>query len=220
MIRIDLGKDSKKQGEAIRRVAVQLKLQQPYDELLAKFDNDVGRLITFFVALAVAILPYLVIGEYQRVVTRNFERKMQAADKEIVVVDNEIQSLMPFKQELESYEAQRAQVSKRLEIVRRLIDQRGTPVSTLDAVGQALPEAVWLESMGFEGSDKAAEKMSLMGKSLSNEDISDFVDRLSQSSFLKNVRINAVEASQAQGLEIKSFSLDLEANSSVSPITE
>jgi Tfp pilus assembly protein PilN len=217
MIRIDLGKASRKQGEKLRRIANQLKLQQPYEELLAKFDGDVKRLVTFFVAIALAILPYLVVGEYQRVVTRNFERKMQEADKEIAVVESEIQTLLPFKQELESYEAQKAQVTQRLTIIQSLLDRRALPVSTLDAVGQALPEAVWLETMAFEGSDKAGEKMVLNGKSLSNEDISDFADRLAQSSRLKNVRINSVEATQVRGQDIKSFQIDLEAAEGLAP---
>ncbi len=212
MIRIDLGKGSKKQGETMRRIATTLKLQQPYDELLAKFDNDVSRLIAFFISIAVAVLPYLIVGEYERVVTRNFQRKMTEIDKEVAVVKAEIQDLTPFKQELESYEAQKKQVSSRLEVVRRLVDQRSTPVATLDSVSQSLPEAVWIESLSFEGSDGAAKKLSVRGRSLSNEDISDYVDRLSQSSYLKNVRINGVEAGQMLGQDIKSFNLDLEAN--------
>ncbi len=210
MIRIDLGRGSKKQGERIRKVATQLKLQQPYEELLAKFDGDVGRMITFVLSIAVAILPYLFIGEYERVITRSYEKKIRAVEKEIAVVETEVQSLQPYKQELESYETQKNQVNQRLAVIRQLIDSRGTPVISMDAVTQAMPEGVWLETVNFEGVDKV-EKISVAGKALSNEDISDFVDRLAQSSYLRNVRINLVESAFASTTEIRSFTLDLEA---------
>jgi len=212
MIRIDLGKASRKQGEAIRKVATQLKLQQPYDELLSKFDNDVSRMVAFLVSIAVAILPYLFVTEYSRVVTKNFEAKMRNVDKEIAAVEVEIQGLLPFKKELESYEAQRAQVNQRLSVIQSLIDTRGTPVTTLDAIGQALPEGVWLENVSFE-SGGAQGKIIVAGKAISNEDISDFVDRLSQSAYLKGVRITSVEAATFNGFEIKNFGIDLEASS-------
>lgn len=212
MIRIDLGKDSKKQGEAIRKVATQLKLQQPYDELLAKFDNDINRLIAFVVAIALAIIPYLFVGEYQRVVKRNYEAKIKGIDKELAVVETEIQSLMPYKAELDSYESQKAQVSQRLGVIRQLLDSRGTPVVTFDAIGQALPEGVWLESVSFDAPEKATEKISLQGRALSNEDISDFADRLAQSTYLKNVKILSVESGVHHSLEVRLFSIDLEAS--------
>lgn len=219
MIRIDLGRDSKKQGERIRKVATQLKLQQPYEELLAKFDGDVGRLVAFFLSIAVAILPYLFIGEYERVITRSYEKKIRAVEKEIAIVETEVTSLQPYKQELESYESQKNQVSQRLSVIRQLIDSRGTPVISMDAVTQAMPEGVWLESVNFDASDKM-EKITVAGKALSNEDISDFVDRLAQSSYLKNVRINVVESALASSTEVRTFTLDLEATPYVAAARE
>jgi Tfp pilus assembly protein PilN len=213
VIRIDLGKGSRKQGEGMRKVASQLKLQQPYEELLAKFDNDASRLVAFFAAIGVAVLPYLFMGEYKRVVTNGYERKIVALDKELAVIGNEIQSLTPFKQELESYETQKRQVSQRLEVIHRLIDGRGTPVATLDAVGQTMPDGCWLEAIVYEGIDKVAEKVNLAGRAMSNEEISDFIDRLSQSSYLKSVKLNSVEAGQSSGQDVRVFSIDLEANS-------
>ncbi len=210
MIRIDLGRDSKKQGEKIRKVAARLKLQQPFEDLLAKFDGDVGRLITFFISLAVAILPYLFVGEYERVVVHSYEKKIRGIEKEIAVVATEIQSLQPYKLELESYETQKAQVNQRLAVIRQLIDSRGTPVISMDAVTQSLPEGVWLETIGFDA-HAGTEKITLAGKALSNEDISDFVDRLSQSSHLRNVRINVVESAVSAKTDVRSFTIDLEA---------
>jgi Tfp pilus assembly protein PilN len=220
MIRIDLGKGTRKQGEGMRKVASHLKLRQPYEELLSKFDNDASRLIAFLAALGIAVLPYLFVGEYKRVVTHGYERKIAALDKELAVIESEIQSLMPFKQELDSYETQKRQVSQRLEVIRRLIDGRATPVAALDAVSQALPESCWLDSVTFDGSDKATEKLNLAGKSISNEDISDYIDRLSQSSYLRAVRLNSVEPGQAGGQDVRIYSIDLESmgqNGAVSP---
>ncbi len=213
MIRIDLGKGSRKQGEGMRKVASQLKLQQPYEELLSKFDNDASRLVAFLAALGVAVLPYLFVGEYKRVVTNGYERKVIALDKEIAVIDTEIQSLTPFKQELESYETQKRQVSQRLDVIHRLVDGRSTPVIALDAVAQNLPEGAWLEAIVFDGLDKTGEKVNLAGRAINNEDISDYIDRLSQSSYLRAVKLNSVEAGQNTGQDVRVFSIDLEASS-------
>lgn len=211
MIRIDLGKKGKNQGEAVRKVAAQLKLEQPYTELLAKFDNDFSRLALFVISLAVAALPYFLEGEYERVIRRNYARKVASINTEIEAVDREIESLKPFKLELDSYETQKGQVSQRLSVIQSLLNQRGTPVVALDAVGQALPERVWLDSISFDATNPSVEKVMFQGKSFSSEDISDFADRLGQSSYLKNIRIVSVDSASASGLDVRSFSMELEA---------
>ncbi len=211
MIRIDLGKGSQKQGEKLRRFAAHLKLQQPYDELLQKFDNDVSRMVGFLAALGLAILPTLIVNEYERVVTNRFSRKIAYIDKEIAINQAEIATLTPFKQELESYENQKAQVTKKLGIIRSLLSSRSTPVRALDVISQSLPEGVWLENMGYERTDKTVEKVTLSGSSLTNEDISDYLDRLAQSAHLANVRLKQVEASQANGQDARSFQIELDA---------
>jgi Tfp pilus assembly protein PilN len=219
MIRIDLGKANRKQGEAVRKVAAQLKLEQPYNELLAKFDNDFGRLAIFVVSLAIAVLPILLVGEYERVIRKNFARKMIAADTQIAAIDQEIEGFATFKQELDSYENQKVQVTQRIKVITNLLLQRGTPVNTLDSVGQSLPERVWLESMLYEANSKSSERIIVTGKALSNEDISDFVDRLSQSSYLRNIRITTVDTANVGGLDLKTFGVDMDASPVGTPDT-
>ncbi len=211
MIRIDLGRKGKSQGEAVRKVAAQLKLEQPYAELLARFDNDFSRLALFVISLAVAALPYFLEGEYERVIRRNYSRKISSISTEIESVEKEIESLKPFKLELDSYETQKGQVSQRLSVIQELLAQRGTPVVALDAVGQALPERVWLDSISFDATNPVMEKISLQGRSFSSDDISDLADRLAQSSYLKNIRIVSVESASASGLDIRSFIMELDA---------
>lgn len=209
MIRIDLGKSDRKQGQGLRKLAVQLKLEQPYDQLLKRFDNDFSRMVAFLVAVAVSVLPYLLVGEYERVVTQGYERKITAMDKELTVVNAEIEGLQPFKRELDSYETQKAQVNQRLAVIHQLVEARGTPVTTLDAVSQSLPETAWLDTVTFE-STKSLEKIVLSGRSLTNEDISDFMDRLTQSSYLKNVKLNSVDSATVGQKEVRAFSIDLD----------
>jgi Tfp pilus assembly protein PilN len=211
MIRIDLGRKGQKQGEVVRKVVAQLKLEQPYAELLAKFDNDFSRLALFVISLAVAALPYFLEGEYERVIRRNYARKIASISSEIAAVDRGIESLKPFKLELDSYETQKGQVSQRLSVIQELLRQRGTPVVALDAVGQALPDRVWLESVSFDATNPAAEKISFQGRSFSSEDISDLADRLGQSSYLRNIRIVSVDSASANGLEVRAFSIELNA---------
>ncbi|MBY0370774.1 PilN domain-containing protein [bacterium] len=216
MIRIDLGRGEKKQGDNLRKAAAKLKLQQPYEELLAKFDNDASRLAVFFVAVAVAFLPQLLVSEYGRVVTRGYEAKTIALEKELRVVESESESLLPFKKELESYDTQKAQVNQRLSVIRTIIDTRNTPVLTLDAVSQALPEGTWIDSVSYESAAEG-EKLSIEGKALTNEDVSDFVDRLAQSSYLKNVRIGKVDPVVQSNREVRAFTLSLEASNPDAP---
>lgn len=210
MIRIDLGRGEKKKGEGMRQVAAKLKLEQPYQELLGRFDNDVTRLGVFFVAMAVAFFPQLIVSEYKRVVTAGFNAKGAAIDKELKIIENEIQTLVPFKKELESYDAQKAEVNRRLTVIRGIVDTRNTPVLTLDAIGQSLPEGVWLDSVNYESAGEQ-ERLTLEGKALTNEDVSDFVDRLGQSSYLRNVRIAKVDPVAFGTREVRAFSVLLEA---------
>jgi Tfp pilus assembly protein PilN len=141
--------------------------------------------------------------EYSRIVKNQHGQKKKELQDRIQVADAEIARLTPFKRELESYEGQKKMVEARLGAVRQLLAQRATPVFVLDSIAQSLPNRVWLTGIEFslEGT------IQLAGAALSNDDISDYMDRLSESVHLSDVTLIDVAATRDNRTDLKTFSI-------------
>jgi Tfp pilus assembly protein PilN len=100
-------------------------------------------------------------------------------------------------------------VRDRISAIQALLAQRAAPVAVLDAIGQSLPARAWLVDIDLKITDLGATLL-VDGRSYSNEDISDYVDRLSESSVLESVELEAVAAERGDGqgnAEVKGFKL-------------
>jgi Tfp pilus assembly protein PilN len=224
VIRIDLGKeDGKKRGGSLLGGSLgaafsKLKGKGGGDFVggsglgLGKIKSFVGNLSGVSMLLVVAALsamPHVVFERYKSYLVDEHQTRVAAIDQKIQQVGSEIEKMMPYKRELESYEAQKKLVRDRITAIQELLAQRAAPVAVLDAIGQSLPQRTWLTDMDLKITDSGATLL-LEGRSYSNEDISDYVDRLAESSVLESVDLEAVgqERGDGQGAaEVKSFKI-------------
>jgi len=70
-------------------------------------------------------------------------------------------------------------------------------------ITQAFPEGVWLESIDYAGTDKLV----LDGRSVSDQNILEFIGRLSGSRYISRASLNTMTIVKQGGREIKKFSL-------------
>jgi Tfp pilus assembly protein PilN len=205
MIRIDLGKEdlgAKKKPAFLSGVT----LPSWFPDI-----NKIRVLVTgklsIGVAIAVACLFPLFFSQYKSYLVSQYDAKKKTLNDRIDLLGQEVQKFTPFQKELESYEQQRKVISERLDTVRSLLESRNTPVNILDAVGQSLPPRVWAGQISLS---LLPEKASLViqGKSLTNEEISDFVDKLSESVHLSDVSLEEVANAQVDKVEIKTFQIN------------
>lgn len=217
MIRIDLGKDDTKRAST-PNLSKQLfkgldQVRGPGFAVLSKAKNLVGGMSTFVIvgiAGAVGVLPHVVFTQYKGIVVRQQEQKIAEVRQRVTLISQEINKLKPFQKELESYENQKKLVKERLSVIQNLLNQRGTPVNVLDAIGQALPSRTWLGSIDFD-MKTANAVVNLSGEALSNEDVSDYVDKLLESVHLRDVTLETVGSQKSQSaagnVDVRSFKL-------------
>lgn len=230
MIQIDLGKDKLRGGggggSAIGRAIFgklgKLKIGGGGGGLegganlrggLSKIGSLVGNAsgITLLLGAAgFAVMPHIAFTRYKAFLESQHAERVAEFDKKLSSVAAEIAKLLPYKKELESYEAQKKLVQDRIAAIQTLLKARSAPVSFMDAVGQSLPQRAWLNSVSFdlgEGKNQIVVK----GQSLANEDVSDYVDRLNESTYLRDVSLDQVASKNggASDFETKAFEITM-----------
>lgn len=208
MIRIDLGRGegqprskSPDLNELIDRV--RKRLPQNLNKKLSPKGpkRDWKQLTSLGIASAVALLPYLFVSQYKNYVTSQHNLQMIKFQEREEQLRSEITRFQSFQRELESYEKQKKLIKERLQVVRQLLEARNTPVNAFDAIGQSLPEKVWLSSVELKVAPTPS--INIVGSAFSNEDISDYVDKLSESTQLRDVNLESVASSRNGDKEIE-----------------
>lgn len=213
MIRIDLGKEdlqgTRRQGKTKGKsndFLKGLKLPPQLEKKLRKYTSDLGMLIATGVALGIAALFPLVVGQLKTQKIAAHDEVVKALKVKVDALNGEIAKSGPIKTELDSYEQQKKIVSDRLGIVRELLDQRATPINVLDTVGQSLPPRTWVGNIDFVVQGDAPNLV-MTGTAYSNEEISDFVDKLSESIYLSDISLDDVGNRTEEKVDFKTFSI-------------
>ena len=219
MIRINLGKEQADPSAPKKSGLAKYKLPPQLAKALKQASEDLGLVVFYVVAFAVAMLPQLAAQEYIELVTNRHKANIKEMDKQIANVDSEIVKYSPFKKELESFEAQKTMVKERLTTIRKLQGGRALPVTLMDAIGQSLPKRVWLASMRMNTQGEIGS-ISLQGQALSNEDISDFVDKLQDSVHFDSVKLLGVTPSSLGSVNTKEFTIDIKSKPAAVEVDE
>jgi len=209
MIRIDLGQGAEQKSTSTNSVSKELqgiatKVRLP--PAVLDYLSDARQIAMIGVGAALAMLPHLFFSQYRGYVATQHAKQIQKLKENMDAVSAEIVKYSPFEKELESYEQQKKLVNERLNGVRELLNTRNTPVSVLDAVGQSIPQKAWLTGLSFDFKPDQTQVV-FQGTAYSNEDISDFVDKLSESIYLQEVRLNEVTPARNGQLNLKHFSM-------------
>lgn len=209
MIRVHLGKDEdgssggKKQSDLLSQLKLGGESSAKLNKALAKF----GGISTVALATAICFLPHLFIDEYKKVITKQKELEIQQTQDQLAQIQAQVAQMEPFKRELESFEQQKKTVREKLEVVRKLQSDRSVPVNLLDAVGQSMPGSLWVDDVEYNESGI----VKLRGSALSNEAISDFSQRLSESIYVGEATIQDVGTTAQSAVTLRSFSLTVKS---------
>lgn len=212
MIRIDLGRDGFGNREGgggktgfFDRLPIPKGWKRPSGPGLSA-----GNLTAVGIAAIIAILPQPFLKRYKLGTVQTHQRRMEELRAEIKAYEREVANLTPYQSELQSYEAQKQAVSNRLVVVQNLLTVRKTPVAVLDALGQNLSRRTWLKEIDVKFS--GAETVRITGQSYANEEISDYVDKLSESVYLTEVALaNMATTKGTDNLDFRTFEISARA---------
>ena len=131
--------------------------------------GDLLLLLVLLVAVAATGgLWYKLTGERDRL--KRTEAEMRAERDRLQVFINKVDEL----------EKKRASLEHKINIINNLKDAQGGPVRVMDEVSKALPELVWLESMGFLGAD-----LTLVGQAMDENAVANYISNLDDSPYFK-----------------------------------
>jgi type IV pilus assembly protein PilN len=117
-------------------------------------------------------------------------------DREIVAANTEATRLRGLLTEVQQFEARRAQLTQRVQLIEQLRGGQSVPVQLLDHVSRSLPDMLWLTSMAQNGPE-----LTIQGRSTTLIALSDFVGNLGTNPLLiKPIEIvnSEVDPSSAQ----------------------
>lgn len=104
---------------------------------------------------------------------------------------------------LAELEAAKNDLTRKVGLIGKLRSQQQSTVKMMDAVSNALPEWVWLTSLGFSGN-----RLSLAGKAIHNNLIADFINNLKASNNFSDVQFQGSTKQTQAGVDVFSFTLN------------
>jgi type IV pilus assembly protein PilN len=151
---------------------------------------DVGQKLTVACSL-IMVVGVLGIGYWYWSLSEASAR----VDREIAAANSEATRLRSLLTEVQQFEARRAQLTQRVQLIEQLRGGQSVPVQLLDHVSRSLPDMLWLTSLVQNGPELTIE-----GRSTTLIALSDFVGNLGANPLLiKPIEIvnSEVEAASA-----------------------
>jgi type IV pilus assembly protein PilN len=128
--------------------------------------------------------------------------RVNSVRAENVVLDQEITRFKEIATEVEQAEALKAELEKKLGVIKQLKANRAGPVHMLEELSLATPEKLQILSLQEERG-----KIQLEGLAVSNDLISQFLTNLENSEYFDDVYLNTIEQVDKDGVKLKSFSI-------------
>jgi type IV pilus assembly protein PilN len=108
------------------------------------------------------------------------QQQSAQVDADIASAQQEAARLRTVLNDVKQFEAQRAQLQQRVQLIQQLRGGQSVPVQLLDQVSRSLPDMLWLNEM-----NENSTSVTLSGMSTTLIAVSDFVANLGNSSLLK-----------------------------------
>jgi type IV pilus assembly protein PilN len=151
---------------------------------------EIGQRLTAACSL-ILVVAALGIGYWYWTLSESSTR----VDREIELANAEAARLRSLLSEVQQFEAQRAQLTQRVQLIQQLRGGQSVPVQLLDHVSRSLPDMLWLTSMVQKGPE-----LTIQGRSTTLIALSDFVGNLGTNPLLvKPIDIVNSEVEPATG---------------------
>ena len=127
-----------------------------------------GRLNTLLMGGAIGLA--VLVGIVHYAVLRS---QIKAQEERIRIAQVEVARLEAVLKEVKEYEAKKARVQRKVDLINQLKQNQRGPVRLMDEVSKALPDLVWLERMEYHGNAIAID-----GKAFNPPAVANFVANL------------------------------------------
>ncbi|HIP07997.1 MAG TPA: fimbrial assembly protein [Mariprofundaceae bacterium] len=159
------------------------------------------QIIEYIVAFTAAVLLSITIVV---VINASITQDLTTLQEERVHLEVKNKSLSKKIGELRNLGSLREEVEGKLQIVDELQAGRFRSLETLDGIANAMPQNIWLISFADNNGT-----LSLDGFAESSQAIANFMRALERDSLFDNVKLSVDKSAEAEGAEVRSFSLSL-----------
>lgn len=121
---------------------------------------------------------------------------------QIAQTKQRLAELQKIIDEIKAFEAQRAALERKLEIIAKLQKEQQVPVHLLDHLYLALVDDMWLNSFSEGGG-----RISLSGSALSHPVVSNYLRSVENSPFFANVELGGTSLRTVGNQEVRNFSV-------------
>ena len=150
------------------------------------------------------LFSFLLIGGVYVKMTKDISRLRQ----ETAVVREQVAAIQPVLREFTSLETDKKEVSKRIDVINKIKEGRAVVPRIPYDLSSIMKENVWLKRVV-----KDEGHFELEGRSLDNESICEFVERLSKLPYFKGVELKSVEDVNEAEMTVKKFIVDASVSS-------
>jgi len=128
--------------------------------------------------------------------------RVRSARNEVARIERQITEYEPQMKQLRSFEGKKAEVERKLGVIRGLERSRTGPVRALDELATSTPARVWITELAAHGSS-----LDLSGFSLDNEVVAEFLTALDSSEHFGSVDLQGTEFVEQDGVRLNQFKL-------------
>jgi type IV pilus assembly protein PilN len=125
---------------------------------------------------------------------------ISSAEGRVAQLNSQIAEFQTQLQQVEDFKRKASDIEKKLGVIHKLELSRSGPVRLLDELANRAPQKLWITALQAEGN-----RISMKGMSLDTELIADFLNRLNDSPYIKDVELKNTELAEASGLKLNSF---------------
>jgi type IV pilus assembly protein PilN len=127
-----------------------------------------------YVLLGLIVLALAFVGlRYWRLTST-----LASIKAEIATNQREYERLKPIIAEVENFKKKNAELKHKIEVIEQLKQNQYGPVRVMDEVSKALPDLLWLTTMGLTGNT-----LNLQGQALNENAVANFISNLTASPF-------------------------------------
>ncbi|MGQ4277531.1 PilN domain-containing protein [Pseudidiomarina sp. E22-M8] len=162
----------------------------------AKQKFGIQAFIALLIAAGLVFVAYTVIQDYQQ----SQRARNQFLTAQITILDAQIA-------EIEEINKKKDFIVNRMKLIQSLHRDRNTAIQMLNELSERMPDGVHIVSV-----EKRGDRLSLQGRSVSNNRVSEFLRAISDSEIFNNPALRQISA-EAEGIEgptrYSSFSLSV-----------
>ncbi len=158
-----------------------------------------GKLAILALALVIHFVGGAQLQSYIKRVTDGKNAEIAQLDSQIAAEKSKLARLSQIQEEIKRFEAQMADIQRKLQVVETVQYNRNAALRMVDLVISEMPETMWLRKvdLNIEGGVGPTSKLALDGSATSNQVISSYMKRMETSAFFSNWQLQGTQRQTA-----------------------